>query len=166
MGQEGTLYSGYGHDSASCLDVDKLGPRANRLNLGFKSGRSMPSCVSWSGCVTDSDLWMSKSSGWDFCSGTAGMNLVCQKLCGGCCKPFWPSVSQSDCQWLSPTDSPVILVVQGKSRVSYKVTHTAGRGWFFPGRIWKPRSPFCKMFCCLEERRCCQCVTTSLTLWL
>ena len=55
-------------------------------------------------------LQMCKADGWDYSLGIAGMILVHQDLCVGCCKPLSSSLSQSDTLWLVPIDSPAILV--------------------------------------------------------
>ena len=62
-------------------------------------------------CTPESVLQMSKTDDWNYYLGTAVMNSVCQDLCVGCCKLLTPFLSQSDCQWLGPVDSPAFFIM-------------------------------------------------------
>lgn len=49
-----------------------------KLIWGPKSGRSALYHVLWSECTPDLVLQMSKTTGWDYYLGTAGLNMGCQ----------------------------------------------------------------------------------------
>lgn len=53
---------------------------------------SVPHLVPWSKCTPSSVLQMSKPAGGCYYFGTAGMNLIFQDPCTGCCKPL-PTLS-------------------------------------------------------------------------
>lgn len=90
MGPEDTLCSRWACDSAPCLRVGKLGSRDGKLPLrGSESSRSAPHCVPWSvRGLPNLALPMSKAAGWDYYSGTADRNPVCQDLCADVASPF------------------------------------------------------------------------------
>ena len=78
-------------------------------------------------------LQMSKAVSWHHWLGTIGINLVCQDLCAaGCWKPLPASLSWSDYQWLSPTDSPAIPMMWDQRKGPHKVTHHSEEDWLFP----------------------------------
>lgn len=149
-----TLHIGWGCDSVPWLGMCKpsLG-LAKVLIWGFESSRSTPQQVSWSVCAIDLALQMRKTYGWYYSWGAAGMDMVCQDLCDGCCKTLPNFSSRSDSQCLSPADSPAMSPKPAQSGSSHKATHDARTGvLLFPWvlfshwrsqRLWGHLSAWC-----------------------
>lgn len=156
MELEGTLYSRWGYNPAPCLGLGKPRSRVDKtlyLRIQIRHIRSLlRSLVRACPKLGSADK---QAIGWDCYLGTAVMDSVCQDHCAACCKPLYPSLSQSDSQWLGPADSSAIPIVGDQSRGS----HNAGGGWLtslgslFPLELAEVQGrPLYVMLCCPGER--------------
>lgn len=80
VGLEDMLHSAWGCDFTPSLNIDKLGYRPSKFLIwGSESSRSTLHFVPWLECAPDLVLQMGRATGYSL--GSAGMNLVCQRLC-------------------------------------------------------------------------------------
>lgn len=117
-----TLYLALGCDSAPCLRAGKSGSKAGKT-LCLRTG-IRPTCTRKSFLVRVCPyvvLQMSKTAAWHYyLSAAPGRNSAGQGPSAGSCELFPPSLSQSDYQWLSPTDSGCSPLGQDQSRGSHE----------------------------------------------
>lgn len=105
----------------------------------------------WSECSPILVLQMSNVASWDYCMGTIGMNMVCQDLCAGCCKPFLPLQSFRS-PVIEPHPYPWNPCSAGNSRGSCKATHNARDAccpseFYFPtGGTGTQERPLCVVY--------------------
>lgn len=99
---------------------------AQLLIWGSGSGSSAPCQAPWSECAPD--LQMNKAAIGDYYRGTAGVHLVCEDLCAGCCKscpPFSITVRFPVIKQIAPQSRWC------KVRVGAPSEGGAGGGWLW-----------------------------------
>lgn len=102
-----------------CIGGCRPGSRASKaLQWGTQIRQT---CTLWTSLVMA--LQISKAAGWDYYLDAAGRNSVCQDPSIGCCEPLMPPLLQSDSQWSSPVDFPIIPTEQDQSGNSQEATH-------------------------------------------
>lgn len=121
-----------------------------------------PLQVPWSKCISNLVLQISKAAGWDIYLGTSGITLIYQDPCAGCCKLLPTSSSQSDYQWLSPTESPAVYRLGASTVLGELVVPLA---LFSHWRNWRLSGDL-SAWCCpgLGRDNVVNCVAISLTL--